>query len=309
MKCIVTGGAGFIGSHLGQKLLELGHEVLCIDNLITGFEANISSNLQNPKFKFIKHDVSQPLPEELKADVIFHFASPASPPKYVKYAVETLLVNTYGTYLLLELALKNNAKFIYASTSEVYGDPQVHPQPENYWGHVNPIGERSCYDESKRAGEAMVMSYVRNKNANATILRIFNTYGPRMDLEDGRVITNFINQIKHALPLTIYGKGDQSRSFCYISDLVDVILGVFQSDKVKGEVFNIGNPEEITIMELANLIIRLTDYKGKISFGKLPVDDPVRRRPDITKVKNLLGWESKIALEEGLSATIKHYLG
>ena len=308
MKCLVTGGAGFIGSHLCEQLLKLGYEVGCVDNLITGNKENISHLLSNPNFQFTNHDVTRELPRDLKADIIFHFASPASPPKYIKYARETFLVNTYGSFLLLEKAVSWHARFIYASTSEVYGDPQVHPQPESYWGYVNSAGERSCYDESKRAGEALIMSYVRNKSIDAKIIRIFNTYGPKMDLNDGRVITNFLREIKNSQPLSVYGDGKQTRSFCYITDLVDGIIKVMNSSKLDGEIINLGNPEEISILDLAKLMMNLTEYKGQIKFQDLPPDDPVRRQPDISKAKTVISWQPLIDLATGLKKTIAYYL-
>lgn len=244
MKCLVTGGAGFIGSHLCDWLVAEGNDVICVDNLLTGNKRNITQLLTHPRFRFIQADCSKPLTEVTSADVIYHLASPASPPKYQKYFLETMLVNTYGTYLLLEQARKWKAKFLFASTSEAYGDPLIHPQPETYWGNVNPNGVRSCYDESKRMGEAFVMSYVRNFNMDARIVRLFNTYGPRMDIDDGRVVTNFIKQILRRLPLTVHGKGTQTRSFCYISDMVEGIVKVAQSEVARGEVINLGNTEE-----------------------------------------------------------------
>ncbi len=309
MKCLVAGGAGFIGSHLCEKLLQLGHDVICVDNLITSTEKNIVHLQANPHFRFVKHDITKLLPADITADIIFHLASPASPPKYAKYAIETLLVNTYGTYLLLEKSVSWPARFIFASTSEVYGDPLEHPQKETYWGNVNPVGERSCYDESKRAGEAMVMSYFRNKKVDVTILRIFNTFGPRMDLEDGRVVTNFIKQIKSQQPLTLYGDGSQTRSFCYISDMIEGIVRVLQTKNLSGQIINLGNPEEITVSDLAKRLMKLADYSGKISYTDLPPDDPVRRKPDISQAQRLLNWQPQISLDEGLKKTLAYYGG
>jgi len=307
MKCLVTGGAGFIGSFLCDRLLETGHEVVCIDNLVTGHKKNIAHLLSQPKFEFIEHDVTLPLPEAISASVIFHFASPASPPKYQKYAIETLLVNSIGTYYLLEKARVWQAKFIFASTSEVYGDPREHPQKETYWGHVNPNGPRSCYDEAKRVGESFVATYIRKYQLDGRIIRIFNTFGPRMDIDDGRVVTNFIKQILSRTPLTIQGDGSQTRSFCYISDLIEGIMSVFTTPAARGEVINLGNPEEKTILELLNIIKKVSHYWGETVFLPLPEDDPLRRKPDITKAQNLLHWEAKVGLEEGLTKTLEYF--
>lgn len=310
MKCLITGGAGFIGSHLSEKLISLGHEVVCVDNLITGSEKNIQSLLVNPKFQFIKHDVSQPLPDNLSAQAIFHLASPASPNKdnprsYIHFPIETLLVNSYGTFLLLEKARQWRAKFLFTSSSEVYGDPKLHPQKEDYWGNVNPVGARSCYDEGKRFGESMSFTYWRKFGTPAYIARVFNTYGPRMP-DDGRVILTFIKQALAGKPLTIFGDGKQTRSFCFIDDLVEGLLKMIFEDNVKGEIFNLGNPKEYNILELANLIKNLTGSKSELTYGPLPENDPLRRCPDIEKAKKMLGWEPKVTLEEGLSKTIEY---
>lgn len=308
MKCLVTGGAGFIGSHLCERLLMDGHDVVALDNLLTGSTKNLTSFIHNPHFLFIQHDVIQPFPETIgKCEALFHFASPASPPKYQKYQIETLRVNTQGTYVLLEKAVADKAMFIYASTSEVYGDPLEHPQKETYWGNVNPNGKRSCYDEGKRAGEAFVAAYARTRSLDTRIIRIFNTYGPRMDIDDGRVVTNFIKQALRSEQLTLYGDGNQTRSYCYISDLVEGIVKVFQEPKMKNEIVNLGNTEEKTVEELAHLICTLTRTHSTLVHGELPEDDPSRRRPDLTKAETLLGWEPRISLEEGLTMTINHF--
>lgn len=309
-RCLVTGGAGFIGSHLCEKLLELGHEVLCADNLSTGIEKNIQS-LKGPKFQFINHDITKPLPEKISAQVIFHLASPASPSKdnplsYVHFPVETLMANSYGTFLLLEKARDWGAKFIFTSSSEVYGDPRVHPQKENYWGNVNPVGVRSCYDEGKRFGEAITFAYLRKSNLDICVARVFNTYGPKMP-DDGRVIFTFIQQALSGKPLTVFGDGMQTRSFCYIDDLVDGLLRMFSKKGVKGQVFNLGNSIEYTILEIAKIIKGLTSSKSEIIFGSLPEDDPMRRCPDIGKAKKVFSWEPKVSLEEGIQKTIKHF--
>lgn len=307
MKCLVTGGAGFIGSHLCEQLLLDNHEVIAIDNEVTGSFKNIAHLVKNKNFQYIKHDCTRPLSDTLKSDAIFHFASPASPPKYIKIPIETLLVNTFGTYLLLEKAKDWSAQFIFASTSEIYGDPRQHPQKESYWGNVNPNGSRSCYDEAKRAGEAFVMSFVRKYKIRAQIIRIFNTYGPRMDINDGRVITNFINQIQNDSDLTIQGDGNQTRSFCYISDLIEGIIKVFNAQLSPGTVLNLGNTKEYKIIEIADELIKLAGYPRKYTFINLPEDDPQRRKPDITQAKKLIGWEPKISLQDGLVKTLAYF--
>ncbi len=309
MKCLVTGGAGFIGSFLCDRLLAEGHDVICVDNLITGRKKNIEHLLKHASFRFIEHDVSLPLPDEISANAIFHFASPASPPKYQQFPVETLLVNSQGTYLLLEKARKWQAKFIFASTSEVYGDPLEHPQKETYWGHVNPTGPRSCYDESKRVGEAFVTTFIRKYDIDARIARIFNTYGPRMDIDDGRIVTNFIKQILSQAPLTIHGDGTQTRSFCFISDLIEGIYALFNSPRARGEIVNLGNPNEQTVLEFAKTIKKITGYNGSFIYLPLPQDDPQRRKPDITKASQLLSWQPKVTLEEGLKKTLDYFQG
>ncbi len=305
---LVAGGAGFIGSWLCEELLKQNFRVVCIDNLCTGREQNILHLKQDKNFEFINCDIIKPLPESIgKVDFIFHLASPASPPAYQKLAIETLLVNSNGTLNLLELARKDNARFLFASTSEVYGNPAQHPQKETYWGNVNPNGIRSMYDESKRFGEALCMAYFRKYNIDLRIARIFNTYGPRMRADDGRVISNFINQSLQDEPLTVYGDGKQTRSLCYVSDLVEGLLGLMFKEGIGGEVANLGNPHERIIFELAEIIRRLTNSKSEISFKELPQDDPERRCPDISKAEKLLNWNPKISLEQGLQKTIEWY--
>jgi len=300
---LVTGGAGFIGSHLCEKLLAEGHKVICMDSLITGKTKNINHLHNDNNFTYIKHDVSKPLELREDIDYMFHFASPASPIDYQEEPVKTILSNSYGTFNLLTLAKQKGSKLLLASTSEVYGDPLVHPQPETYWGNVNPTGVRSCYDESKRVAEAMVMAFVRRYGTDARIIRIFNTYGERMRFDDGRVIPNFITQCIKNEPITIYGDGKQTRSICYVGDLVEGISKVMFSGK-KGEVFNLGNPAEYTMIKLAEEIKRLTGSSSEFVFKPLPADDPMQRRPDITKIKRELGWEPKVTPEEGLKRTI-----
>lgn len=315
MKILVAGGAGFIGSHLCERLLKEGHEVFCIDNLLTGSKKNIYHLLPNKKFHFSKDDVIKLLPQKvakIKFSAIFHLASPASPNpesplSYLNYPTETLLVNSVGTLNLLKLAAKHKAKFLFASTSEVYGDPLINPQKEDYWGNVNPNGIRSCYDEAKRFGEAMTANFIRNQKVDGRIVRIFNTFGPRMDKNDGRVIVNFINQAIEGRPLTIYGRGQQTRSFCYIDDLINgLILAMFKL-QTKGGVINLGNPEEYTILQLAKIITQLMKTKNEITFKPLPVDDPTNRCPDINKAKKVLGWQPKIPLKTGLLKTIEYF--
>lgn len=304
---LIAGGAGFIGSHLCNRLLAEGHTVICIDNLITGSENNIVEAKQNSHFTFIRHDVSKDLPQLPKADYIFHLASPASPADYQTHPIETALVNSVGTMRLLDVAKSNSARFLFASTSEVYGDPKEHPQTETYWGNVNPNGVRACYDESKRFGEMMTMTYVRNSSVDGRIIRIFNTYGPRMRKNDGRVVSNFINQAINGEPLTIYGTGKQTRSFCFVDDLVEGIMKAMFVDTLAGEVINLGNPEEYSVLDLAEKIIQKTGTTSKMQFRALPQDDPEKRRPDKSKAKMLLGWEPKISVNEGLDKTIAYY--
>lgn len=306
---LVAGGSGFIGSHLCASLLNDGLKVLCVDNLITGDRKNIDALLNNPNFKFIEKDVVKDIIVE-KVDFIFHLASPASPNKnnpksYMKNPIETLLVNSLGTYNLLELAKKSGAIFLYASSSEVYGDPTVYPQNEDYFGNVNPNGPRSVYDEGKRFGEAITMAYFRKYSLDVRIVRIFNTYGPRM-VDDGRVVVNFVSQSIKNNSITVYGDGKQTRSFCYIIDMIEGIRKVMFSKDLQGQVINLGNPEELTILEIANLIKSMTNSKSQIIFEELPEDDPKRRCPDISKAKSLLNWEPKIDIGEGLKKTIEY---
>ncbi len=303
MKVLVTGGAGFIGSHLCARLLAEGHEVVCVDNLLTGRRENIAALLAAPRFTFLEHDVTSPLAVE--AEAIFHLASPASPPGYLAHPVETALVNSLGTYQLLELARQQGARFLLASTSEVYGDPLVHPQPETYWGNVNPIGPRACYDESKRFAEMLTMVYVRRFDLDARIVRIFNCYGPHSDPNDGRLVPNFITQALRGEPITVYGTGQQTRSLCYVSDLVEGLVRALFTPGTKGRVYNLGNPDEHTVLEYAQLIKRLCQSDSPIVFRPLPTeDDPRRRCPDITRARTELGWEPRVGLVEGLTLTI-----
>lgn len=304
---VVTGGAGFIGSNLCASLLQKGHLVFCVDNLLTGTEKNIESLKNNQDFTFIKWDVISEFPVLPKIDYIFHLASPASVPDYQKYDEETALVNSVGTRNMLKVAKAYKARFLFTSTSEVYGNPMEHPQKETYWGNVNPNGVRSCYDESKRFGEMLTMLYVRSHGVDARIARIFNTYGPNMRKDDGRVISNFINQAIEGKPLTVYGDGKQTRSICYVSDLVEGLMKLMLSDKAKGEVVNLGNPEEYTMIDLAQKIKDMTKTKSEIVFEKLPQDDPMQRRPDITKAEQLLGWKPVVTADVGLQKTIEYY--
>ena len=302
MKILVTGGAGFIGSHLCRRLLNEGNSIICVDNFITGREDNIKDLLDQPSFRLINHDISQTLHIDEDLDWVMHFASPASPQDYLEYPIKTLKVGTLGTHNCLGIAKDKKAKFFLASTSEIYGDPQVHPQPEEYFGNVNSIGPRSCYDEAKRAAEALTFAYHRQHNIDIRIVRIFNSYGSSMRLDDGRVISNFIYQALTNKDITIYGDGSQTRSFCYIDDLLDGMIKFMQIDYSLP--LNLGNPDEFTVMELAKKILKLTNTKSKIKFSPLPQDDPKRRQPDITKAKKLLSWQPKISLEDGLKKTI-----
>lgn len=304
-RVLITGGAGFIGSHLCERYLERGDEVICMDNFITGNPDNIAHLFGKEKFKFIKHDVTEYLYVPGNVDLILHFASPASPIDYLKLPIQTLKVGALGTHKALGLAKAKGARFILASTSEVYGDPLVHPQPESYWGNVNPIGPRGVYDEAKRFAEALVMAYHRAHSLNCGIIRIFNTYGPRMRLEDGRVVPTFISQALRGEDLTVFGDGAQTRSFCFISDLIDGIEKLADSDI--HEPINLGNPEEMSILQFAELILELVGGRSKITFKPLPVDDPKVRRPDITLAKQRLKWQPKISIREGLKKTIEFY--
>jgi nucleoside-diphosphate-sugar epimerase len=305
MRILVAGGAGFLGANLCRYLLEKGNSVVCVDSLATGNKANITGMLGNPRFEFIEQDIIKPLSIECKLDHIYHLASRASPPNYQSEPIHTMLTNAIGTNNLLRLALEKKAVFLMASTSEVYGDPEEHPQKESYWGHVNPTGIRSCYDESKRFAEALCMAYHRRHKVPIRIVRIFNTYGPYMQADDGRVVSNLINQALSNRPMTIYGDGTQTRSFCYVDDEVEGLYRLMNS-KVIGPV-NIGNPNEITVLEIAKHIRYLTGTKSKIVFKPLPQDDPIRRRPDIALAKKELGWEPKISLDEGLKRTIAYF--
>ncbi len=316
LKILVAGGAGFIGSHLCKSLLKDQHKVICIDNLITGDEKNVKELVNNSNFSFIRADISKKEDlEKLNLDGlthIFHLASPASPNRkskksFINYPIETLLANSQGTHNLLEIAKENNTSFLYASTSEVYGNPKVSPQKEDYFGNVNPNGIRSVYDESKRFGEAITMAYFRKFDIDVRIIRIFNTYGPFMQKDDGRVIPNFINQAIRNEAITIYGDGNQTRSCCYIDDMVKGLTLAMFSKNTKGEVINIGNPDERKIIDLAEIIKKLSSSSSEITFEDLPQDDPMLRKPDITKAKDLINWEPKVNLEEGLKKTIEYF--
>jgi dTDP-glucose 4,6-dehydratase len=300
---LITGGAGFIGSHLVERLLADAHSVIALDNLVTGRIENLHSVIDHPNFKFINHNISEHIKIEEKLDWVMHFASPASPVDFEKLAIPILKVGSLGTHNALGIALEEKAKFFLASTSEVYGDPLVHPQPETYFGNVNPIGTRGVYDESKRFAEAITMAYHRKHGIDSRIVRIFNTYGPRMRVNDGRVVCSFVDQALHDQPLTVQGDGSQTRSFQYIDDLIEGIVRLMAVDF--HEPVNLGNPDEFTILELAHKVIAMTSSKSVIKFVPLPADDPKRRKPDITRAKTLLGWEPRISLDEGLNRSIK----
>lgn len=305
MRIVITGGAGFIGSHLCERFWSEGHEVVCVDNFITGAMTNIEPFRGSSRFLLLAQDVSQPLLVDGPVDVVLHFASPASPIDYLKYPIQTLKVGSLGTHHTLGLAKAKKAKFLLASTSEVYGDPQVHPQKEDYWGHVNPIGVRGVYDEAKRFAEAMTMAYYRKHGVDTRIIRIFNTYGPRMRLDDGRVLPNFMGQALRGEPLTVFGDGSQTRSFCYVDDLVEGIvrlLGVDHHFPV-----NLGNPDEVTILQFAEEISQLTGGKCQVEFKPLPEDDPKVRKPDISLARKLLGWEPKVPRSDGLRRTLEYF--
>lgn len=299
---MVTGGAGFLGSHLCERLLQEGFEVLGVDNLVTGATQNIATFRDNPRFSFQQHNVSEHLEIDGPVDSVLHFASPASPVDYALHPIHTLKVGTLGTHNMLGLARAKHARFLLASTSEVYGDPLVHPQPETYWGNVNPIGPRGVYDEAKRAAEAFTMAYHRAHGVRTRIVRIFNTYGERMRLNDGRAVPNFITQALQGKPLTVYGDGSQTRSLCYVGDLIDGIVRLLNTDY--SEPVNLGNPSEISMLELARLIKELSDSRSAIVFKPLPEDDPRQRRPDITRARELLHWEPKVSPRDGLAKTI-----
>lgn len=306
-KILVTGGAGFLGSHLCERLVAQGHHVLCVDNYFTGSKNNIAHLLDNKNFEVIRQDVCFPLYVEV--DEIYNLACPASPFYYQWDPIQTMKTSVLGAYNMLGLAKRTGAKILQASTSEVYGDPKVHPQPEEYWGHVNPIGIRSCYDEGKRAAETLFMDYYRMHNVDVRIVRIFNTYGPRMAQNDGRVVSNFIVQALQGKDITVYGSGEQTRSFCYVDDLLDGMMAYMALDSERGipGPINLGNPGEFTMNELAEKVIALTGSKSQILHPPLPQDDPQQRKPDISKAKSLLGWEPKVQLEEGLKKTIDYF--
>jgi len=302
---VVSGGAGFIGSHLCEALLANGLGVLALDNFITGSGENVKALEGNPDFEFRQADVNQGVFLDGDVRYVLHFASPASPPQYDANPIHTLKVGTVGTMNMLGLAKAKGATFLLASTSEVYGDPLVHPQPESYWGNVNPIGPRGCYDEAKRAAEAFAMAYKRAHGVDTRIIRIFNTHGPRMQVSDGRAVPNFMAQAIRGEPITVYGDGSQTRSLCYVSDLVrGVILNLERGDELP---VNLGNPHEVTVLELAQTIVRLAGSKSKIEHRELPVDDPKQRQPDITRARKLLGWEPEVPLEEGLKRTLDYF--
>ncbi len=305
MRILITGGAGFLGSHLCKRFLKDGHSVVCLDNFITGSRDNIKGLLSHPKFSLIEHDISQPICVAEKLDWVLHFASIASPIHYMKYPIKTLKSGLNGTHNCLGIAKAHNAKFFISSTSEVYGDPLIHPQPESYWGNVNSIGPRSCYDESKRGAEALTYAYLREHALNVRVIRIFNTYGPNMQFNDGRVISSFIVHALRGKDLTIFGDGSQTRSFCYVDDLVEGILNLMTEDYKQP--VNIGNPNEYKVLDLAKIIIELTKSKSKIKFEVLPQDDPKRRKPDISLAKKLLAWEPKISLREGLEKSVEWF--
>jgi dTDP-glucose 4,6-dehydratase len=305
LRAVITGGAGFLGSHLCELMLARGWEVLCLDNLVTGSEANVAHLLPNPKFRMARHDVSRFIDVQGPVEAVLHFASPASPPDYLRLPIQTMKVGALGTHNSLGLALAKNAKYLLASTSECYGDPNVSPQPESYWGNVNPVGPRGVYDEAKRYAEAMTMAYHRYHGLNTHIVRIFNTYGPRMRLNDGRALPNFLYQALVGEPITVYGDGKQTRSFCYVSDLLEGIYRLLESDEHLPT--NIGNPQEITILEFAERVRKLVGATAPIVFHALPQDDPKQRCPDISKAKRLLNWEPKIKLEDGLQTTYEYF--
>lgn len=306
MNIIVTGGAGFIGSHLCDKLLSLGHHVICVDNLGSGTYENIRHLDKNKRFTFIRHNVIDPLKLiEGRIHQIYHLASRASPVDYQEYPVETALANSVGTDRMIKLALSKNATILFASTSEAYGEPKVHPQKEGYWGNVNPVGVRSCYDESKRFGEALMMAYHRQYDVDIKIVRIFNTYGPRMRKDDGRVIPNFITQCMKDDPITIYGDGKQTRSFCYVGDLIEGLIKMMDSKEFGPK--NLGNPNEMTIIEVADLIKEMTHSDSKLIFKSLPLDDPTKRQPDISEAREFLDWHPKVEFRDGLKKTIEWF--
>jgi len=304
-RVLVTGGAGFIGSHLCERLLGDGYDVLCVDNYYSSTKDNIAHLLDHPRFEVIRHDVTFPLYVEV--DQIFHLACPASPVHYQRDPVQTTKTAVHGSINMLGLAKRTGARILLTSTSEVYGDPLVHPQTEDYWGNVNPIGPRACYDEGKRAAETLFFDYHRQHNLDIKVVRLFNTYGPRMHPQDGRVVSNFIMSALTGRPLTVYGEGEQTRSFCYVSDLIDGLVAMMNSGRDVTGPINLGNPGEFTIGELANIVIEKTKSGSKIDYLPLPVDDPTRRQPDISRAREILGWQPTIALREGLDTTIAHF--
>lgn len=304
-RILVTGGAGFIGSHLCKKLLAKNHEVLCLDNCFTGTKANIYDLMGEPNFEFLRHDITFPLYVEV--DEIYNLACPASPIHYQFDPVQTIKTSVHGAINMLGLAKRVKARILQASTSEIYGDPEIHPQPESYWGHVNPIGPRSCYDEGKRCAETLFFDYYRQYQISVKIARIFNTYGPGMQPDDGRVVSNFILQALHGKPITIYGDGMQTRSFCYVDDLVDGLMRLMQTAPACTGPINLGNPIEVNMLELARKIIDLTNSTSQIIFQPLPADDPQRRQPDINSAREILQWEPKVPLEQGLIKTIEYF--
>jgi len=304
MRILVTGGAGFLGSHLSERLLELGHEVVVADNFYTGSKENIAHLLDNKSFELIRHDVTFPL--YIEVDGIFNLACPASPIQYQKNPVQTFKTSVHGAINMLGLAKRTGARFLQASTSEIYGDPHISPQEESYWGNVNPIGIRSCYDEGKRAAETLTFDYHRQFGLDIRVARIFNTYGPRMDANDGRVVSNFIVQALKGEPITIYGDGSQTRSFCYVSDLIEGLVKLFFTEKVH-EPINLGNPSPINMKQLAEEVLTLTGSKSKLTFKELPGDDPKQREPNISKARGLLCWEPKVEREAGLTSTVEYF--
>jgi len=303
-RILITGGAGFLGSHLCERLLKEGHDVLCVDNFFSGSKENVRHLLANPYFELIRHDIIHPLFVEV--DEIYHLACPASPIHYQYNAIKTVKTNVLGTINMLGLAKRVKARILLASSSEIYGDPQVHPQEEEYWGYVNPIGLRSCYDEGKRVAETLMMDYHRQNKVDTRIARIFNTYGPRMAINDGRVISNFIVQALQNKPLTVYGEGQQTRAFCYVSDIIEGLVRLMNTENYYQPV-NLGNPEEIKIIDLAKKIIELTGSSSSISYHPLPADDPIQRCPDISRARKILDWQPTVGLEEGLETTIQYF--
>lgn len=306
-RAVVTGGAGFLGSWLCERLLVEGCEVVCVDNLGSGVKSNVDHLLSNPKFEFLGHDVTKPLRVEGRVDYVYHLASRASPADFEGHAIDILLTNSLGTYNMLKLAREKGARFLLASSSEVYGDPQVHPQPEHYWGNVNPVGPRSCYNEGKRFSEALTMSFHEKRDLDVRIARIFNTYGPRMRPDDGRVVSTFIVQALRGEPITVFGDGSQTRAFCHVSDMVEGLTRLMLVDGLAGEVVNLGSQDEMKIIEIAELIKELTGSSSEITFKPLPKNDPKRRNPDTSKAKSFLGWTPTVTLNEGLKETIEYF--